>query len=171
MPGASGPSDAAARTLYYWGTVERAAAEHWTTQRLWEAIHAQAAAAGPNAPVPTVQDVSRLRASAGAALRAADQLAAAPPTDAFASDYFAVAPFARPLAERNSMPVLQARLPYTVMTDAGDVEERFLSVMYRGALPVTVGQVMDDMWAAAAGAAKDYDVELLDVGDPSFLEL
>lgn len=151
------------RALYYWSQIRSAAAQGWTTAQLWESIRSHQEATGEAAPRVSAIDVGNLRANAAAIERSAAAFERQAGDNAVTSDMIAVAPWARPLDQRNTIPMWQVRFEHTIEGPQGE-RTQWRSVVYRGTLPPTVGQLRASVEADAAAMAADYETDHVGVG-------
>jgi hypothetical protein len=151
------------RALYYWSQIRSAAAQGWGTAQLWESIRSHQEATGDPAPRVSAIDVGQLRAQAAAIERSAAAFERQSGDNAVTSDMIAEAPWARPLDQRNTLPMWQIRFEHTVNGPQGD-RTQWRSTVYRGTLPPTVSQLRAEVEADAAAMALDYNTEHVSTG-------
>lgn len=156
------------RAMQYWGVIEHAARERMNTADLWAAIRDQAAAAGLDRPGVTAQDVSRLRGIAGSIRGADRQLDRANAEYGLTGAMISRAPWARDFAAMNTSPMHQVRFEHQ-FTREGEPVTEWRSVMFQGALPTTVAELMAALDFDAQQMADNYGYEHVGIGAVSIL--
>lgn len=156
------------RAMAYWGVIEQATRDRLGTAEIWQAIREQAAASGLDSPGVTAQDVSRLRGLAGNVRATSARLENADTGYALDSTMIARAPWARPLAERNTLPLYQVRFEHTTENN-GETTTEWRTVMFRNTLPTTVGELIDALQQDAEQMADDYGYTHVGIGSFSIL--
>lgn len=156
------------KAMAYWGVIEQATRDRLGTAEVWQAIREQAAAAGLDSPGITAQDVSRLRGLAGGVRATATRLENAEPEWGIDGGMIANAPWARPLSERNTLPLFQVRFEHTVQNN-GQTTTEWRTVMFRNTLPTTVGELTEALEQDAEQMADDYGYTHVGIGSFSIL--
>lgn len=167
MPNPLGVAD---KALFYWGDIESGTLSGESTADIWARIRARAETMGLDRPGITAQDVSKIRAAAGQVRAAGTRLGSAPDEESLISRYVGLAPWSRPLEERNTHGMWQVRFEHTVSGDNGD-ETNWRTVMFKGQLPNTIGELRAQIEQDAQALADKYGVDHLGVGTMSILEL
>ena len=160
MPGLSPEGQAA---LPYWGVVEEAATKHWTTAKVWDALHAKAAEYGLESPGVTVRGISALRGVAGAIQARGQQLTNMTDSRPLLGRYWTQAPWARTPAEQRVNPMQQVRYQHTFIRDGQQVTV-WRTSMLEGKAPRTVGELRAKVASDAVNIANKYGVESVGVG-------
>jgi hypothetical protein len=163
-------SQAAKDALPYWGEIRNAAANHLTTQQLWQSIRFAQERLGSQGYGPTLLGVSELRGRAGAIQRAADELAAASPRKNLTGRYVTQAPWARSTAVQRVDPKYQATFAHQSLKD-GEQVTTWRSVIFSGQLPPTIGAFQQAIDEDAIALADDYDEEHVGVSDIQLLAI
>lgn len=140
-----------------------------STSSLWDVIKAAAPDEAAFRSLRFAAGLSTLRGMHNAAVNAQAALGRAQPEWTLGSDMIATAPYARSLAERNTLGRWQVRVPITGRTRAGAELTKTITVMYQGALPATVGELVDDATGSAVNKSIASDFEPLGSGIPSIL--
>lgn len=159
-------STAAIDALPYWSAVRNAAANHLTTQQLWESIRVLQEQYGTIGRGPTVQGISALRGIAGAIVRSADEFAALPDTKTLRGFSITRAPWSRPIGQQRGNPMYQVQFLHTFSLN-GDEQSAWRTIAFDGRLPRTVGELREQVDQDAESMADDYDVEHLGVDNIS----
>jgi len=142
----------------YWSEIFGGAALGQTTQTLFSNIRDRAAQLGLSTVGVGASAISTLRGYAGRMLGAAKSLNAAPDNTALTSSHYAEAPWARPLAEQNTMPIYHLSFDHTIEVDSGDTVTRRQTIILTGMLPGTIGDLR--------GMAEDEAALLAAEGSP-----
>lgn len=146
------------KALFYWGTIQRAAAEHMSTAELWAAIREQSGTSRGEPIGFTAADISTLRGYAGRIEQRAQALGALSRSDAITADVVGLAPYARGLDQRNASPEYHVRFVLTTVDSAGNQDFRWATSRYRGTLPATMGDLLDSLTNDAIGISQGYGV-------------
>lgn len=150
------PSGVRPSSLALWGAIEGAVAQHASTADVWSAIKAAHQAEGGTGPRITVREVNILRGQAAAIRNASVALNAANPAHGFdGGQLTSTAPWARPQAERNALPMFQVRFQHTVQVN-GQTQTEWRTVFHQGALPPTVGDLLANTEQRAQQMAAEY---------------
>lgn len=157
-------SEAAIAALPYWSAVRNAAANHLTTQQLWESIREVQERFGTVGHGPTVQGISQLRGIAGAIVRTGDELARLPDTKTLRGFTVVRAPWARPTAAQRANPAYQVQFQHR-FSIGGEESTQWRTIMFEGRLPRTVGELREQLDQDVLSLSDDYDVEHLDATD------
>ena len=160
------------RLSAYWGVIQRAVTERRTTAELWADIRAAAAQMGRESPGISAAQVGRERGRAAAIRNAGDQLArveaAAERTGtdpALDASVIAEAPWARPLPERNALPMWQVNFDLTLTTAEGETFTTTVSSILRGPdIPDTLSGLHDAVAEDAEAMAEKYGHSLVGTG-------
>lgn len=145
-------------TLQYWGSILNAASNHASTAEVWAAIRAQNEGTGQSGLNAGFADVSRLRAAAGAQVRAMESLSRTPDHIALDPANWSVAPYGRDLDQRNTLGIFQVNVKHVTIGDHGE-ETAFRMVTFRGALPATAGELRDAIDQDSQAMADQYGTE------------
>lgn len=146
------------RALAYWGPIEHAVGERATTADIWAAIR-QSSGTSKGEPIGfNSADLSVVRAYAARIRNAADTLAGATGNQGVTAGMVAEAPWARPLAERNTLPMWQVRFEHATRNAEGVIETAWRTAVYTGSLAPTVDDLASDVEGDAIGIAAEYNV-------------
>ena len=158
--------------LMYYGRILAGTLAGANTAEIWAGIRAQAEAFGLPRPGISIGTVSMLRRLAGAEARAMRGVGGADPTDNPLT-HASVAPWARPLSQRNAAPSYTVRFAVAGQTDENG-NQLYRSVKYNAAnMPATVAALQADLIVQNAAMAADYGTEdggilpVLDDGSPA----
>lgn len=163
-------SNAAVKALAYWGVIEYAANNRFTTADLWNALRDEAERLGLSSPGVTVRGVAQLYGLAVANQSAARRLERQRDQFAVTANLIGHYPTERPLTEQNALGMWQVRFQHTTLTETGEFTE-WRTVMFRGALPATVGDLRDAVEADANELAADYGTEHVGIDSLQVLAL
>jgi hypothetical protein len=141
--------------MMFWGTIEGAARDRATTADLWSRLQDHADTQGLSGPGLTLADVNALRARASDFINSERNLARANDSYGIDSSMIATAPWERPMAQQDALPMYQVRFEHHVTVD-GVAQTQFRTVMFRGELPATVGDLMDELEGDAQEMADNY---------------
>lgn len=158
------------RALMFWGTIEGAARDRATTADLWSRLQDHADSLGLSGPGLTLADVNALRGRASEFINAERSLTRASDDYGIDASMIANAPWQRGIAERNALPMYQVRFEHQVIID-GVPQTKFRSVMFRGQLPATVGDLEDQIEGDAQEMADNYEEEHGGIGAISVLRV
>jgi hypothetical protein len=157
-------SAAAIAALPYWSDIRNAAANHLTTEVLWQSIRDTVERYGVIGSGPTVQGVSQLRGVAGAIVRSADELASLPDSKVIKALSIVRAPWARSPSVQRADPRYQIQFVHTFKV--GEQEQsQWRTIMFEGRLPRTVGDLREQVDQDVLSLSDDYDVEHIDASD------
>lgn len=134
----------------YWSEILGGAAQRLGTAELFVNIRARAAELGLPSVGVGASVVSTLRGYAGRMLGSARALNAAADSATLTSEHLAEAPWARPLAQQNTMPVYHVSFDHTIQLDDGSTVTKRQNITITGALPDTVGDLRDQIASEAA---------------------
>jgi hypothetical protein len=170
-------SDAGRAALGYWASIQRAVANRETTAQVWDRIKAdQAAGVSGGRPV-TLQGVNEIR-SAAARVRNSSEAFGAARADSEASgldrvissDMMSTAPWSREEQALSTLADYTVRFEARMTSPLGKEFTQMLTAVFpAGALPATVGDLIDELgsFAPASGSLADGTFE--GVGDVSIL--
>lgn len=158
------------RTMAYWGAIEGATRNGATTAEVWQAVRDAASSLGYDSHGATIQDIAKLRSRAVSMVRADRALERSANNEAVRAETFAVAPYARDLAERNTTAMYQVRIQHTTETD-GRIETNFRTITFTGSLPSTIGELRDQVEQDAEAMADQYHVAHVSVSGISILAI
>lgn len=144
------PREFTPQELKYWGVIRGAAADKLTTAQLWDRIKAYEAASGTVRPSSMFSAVPALRSLGVQARIAGEKLSKAADQAAITAEHIAPELNARPLHQQALAPKYIARFKVTVVTAAGEAI-RWLSYIFHGRLPTTVGQLRSFLTLQAPG--------------------
>jgi hypothetical protein len=157
--------------LWAWGFVDQAARNGWSTKQLWDSIKA----AEPNNPAWRSTQfgagLSTLRGIAGSMENARAALAGADPGVAPHSSMIAEAPWSRTVAEQNAAPIFQAQTAVTMRDEFGRTFTRDITYTWRGGLPSTAGQMVQEPTDDAENRTLGYEFTVLSVSTPRVLRV
>lgn len=134
----------------YWSEIYGGAAQRLSTAALFENIRARAADLGLPSVGVGASVVSTLRGYASRMIESARQFGRASDGDALMGTHIAEAPWARSLAEQNTMPVYHIGFDHTIELEDGSTVTKRQTIIISGALPDTVGGVRDLVASEAA---------------------
>lgn len=143
----------------YWSEILGGAAQRLSTADLFVNIRARAAELGLPSVGVGASAVSTLRGYASRMIGSARALNAAADALALTSEHVAEAPWARTLAEQNTMPIYHVSFDHTIQLDDGSTVTKRQNLTITGTLPGTVGDLRDlvaseaALMAAEGGAA------------------
>lgn len=147
-----GPAKSA---LPYWGVIEHAAQQGYTTSQLWQAIRDTAESFGLERPGVGVVGVSQLRAIAGQIQGRSAQLAELPDGRRLYSTLWSNAPWQRSQGERSANPMYAIRFQHSFTRD-GEPATEWRTIMQYGRPPRTVGELRAMTESEAVNMARDY---------------
>ena len=147
--------ESAKAALPYWGVIEHAATQGYTTQQLWAAIRETAESFGLERPGVGVVGVSQLRAVAGQIQARSAQIAELADGRRLYSTLWSDAPWQRSQGERSANPMYAVRFQHQFTRDGEPVSE-WRTVMQYGRPPATVGELRATTEAEAVNMARDY---------------
>lgn len=157
-------------SLQYWGSIEGAVRTGANTAQVWDAIRSHQDALGDSAPAIDIRDVSRMRTRAAEIRESSRQLASTDPIGPVLGNYMAVAPWARDLADRNTLAIYQVRFEHT-FEDEGQVTSQYRTVTFQGQLPPTVQDLYDQVDNDAEAMADEYGTAHQGIGNISILAI
>lgn len=160
------PNFGGTRASVFWGTAQRAAAEHMTTAQYWDALREHSESLGLDAPEISAVQASQLRGQAGAWQRSRESLQASALGTAITGDMIHTAPYSRDLAARNTFGSWQVQFAHSFNGPEGESSE-YRTVLFSGQLPYTVQELYDLVEQDAMLMANDYDVEHVGISDLS----
>jgi hypothetical protein len=159
-------SDNARSALWAWGFVDQAARNGWSTKQLWDSIKA----AEPNNPAwrdtRFGAGLSTLRGIAGGMENARNALAAADADVAPHRSMVAEAPWSRTIAEQNAAPIFQAQTAVTMRDEFGREFTRDITYTWRGGLPSTAGQMIEEPTDDAVNRTLGYEFTVVGMSTP-----
>jgi hypothetical protein len=147
----------------WWGTILAAAREKATTAQVWGAIRDYADQAGLAIPSNLFAEVNRMRSMASGLRVSSERLDRARPSDAITASMIGSQVYQRSPTERTLAPLYHVRFEM-VSSQAGTTSRDWYTLEYSGALPGTVGSLMDDVLDYALGLSAGYGVEFREVG-------
>ena len=159
-------SDAARGALKYWAQIEAGAQAKLTTAQLWDSIRLVATEQGLETPGASAIGVGQLRAYASSIRNSSGALGAALDTfrndgidSAIPSAQMSTAPWSRVQAEMNTLAKYQVRFEYQSIDAAGVQQTQWMTQLFRGAIPTTVGELLASMqtYGQLAGTAPQGD--------------
>lgn len=157
-------TQAAIDALPYWSAIRNAAANHLTTQQLWEGIRAVQETYGTIGRGPTVQGISALRGVAGSITRSAEHFATLADSKSLRAVTITRAPWARTPGAQRANPAYQVQFLHTF--NVGDEQQQqWRTIMFEGRLPRTVGELREQIDQDVLSLSDDYDVEHVDATD------
>lgn len=139
----------------YWGVIQASAAARENTAQLWARIGAFEQAQGLTRPTGLFLAVSAMRSLAVTQRVAASVFSKAGGDAALTSAMIAPAVNARPLGDQALAPWHVVRYEVNTLTDAG-ASTQWLTMMFRGNLPATKGELIDQITAAGLDSATGY---------------
>jgi hypothetical protein len=149
---------------WWWGTILAGAREHETTATIYQRIQSQAASAGYGLPSDIFQQVNRMRSLASGLAYASESLEAAPDDYAITSGMIGQQIYARSGADLQALAArYHVRFELTTMTALGPQTD-WRTLDYGGDLPLSVGELRDDVEAYAQGLSDAYGDEYGSVG-------
>lgn len=125
----------------YWSEILGGAAQRLGTAELFTNIRARAAELGLPSVGVGASAVSTLRGYAGRMLGSARALNRAADQVALTSEHIAEAPWARPLAQQNTMPIYNVTFEHTIERLDGSIVTKFQNMTITGIPPSTVGDL------------------------------
>lgn len=167
MPNPDGIDPAA---LKYWGVIEGAVAQRLNTADIWSLINDQAEAAGLSRSGLRLQDFNTMRGMAAGLRNGGERLAAADPAFGIAENMIGTAPWHRTAAQQDALAMFQVRFAHSTIVD-GEPQTDYRTVMLRGALPATVGDLYDLVDADAFEMADNYGAEHAGISDLSIIRI
>jgi len=145
-------SDAAKSALKYWAQIEAGAQAKLTTAQLWDSIRLVATEQGLETPGASAIGVGQLRVYAASIRNSSAALGAALDTfrndgidSAISSAHISTAPWSRVQAEMNTLAKYQVRFEYQSIDAAGQQQTQWMTQLFRGAIPTTVGELLASM--------------------------
>jgi len=159
-------SDAARAALKYWAQIEAGAQARLTTAQLWDSIRLEATEQGLAGPGVSALGVGQLRSYAASIRNASATLGKAIGIlqgdgidSAIDSSQLSTAPWSRVQAEMNTLAKYQVRFEYQSVDAAGQTQSQWMTQLFRGAIPATVGELLDSMqtYGQLAGTAPQGD--------------
>lgn len=142
--------------LAYWGEIEYAAANRFTTADLWASLRQAASNLGLESPGVTLAQVNELRHLATGIQAGSRRLERIDPSSSITdARLIAEAPWSRSLAERSALPMYQVRYQHTIDGPNG-VETAWRTSTFKGALPRTLGDLLDAIGEDAENLADKY---------------
>lgn len=139
----------------YYGVIASAAGERASAADLWALISAYEEQEGISRPAGLFQAVNAMRSVAVASRNAGEALAAAPDSTVIDASMIAEAINSRPLAEQALAPSFTIRYEATVLVD-GEEQTVWRSIIQRGALPLTKGDLVDLVVGQFIDDSADY---------------
>lgn len=164
-------SENARSALWAWGFVDQAARNGWSTRQLWDSIKA----AEPDNPAWRSTrfgaGLSTLRSIAGGMENARAALASSDPGVAPHHSMIAEAPWSRSLGEQAAAPIFQAQTAVTMRDEQGREFTRDITYTWRGGLPSTAGQMIEEPRDDAINRTLDYEFTVLSMSTPRVLRI
>lgn len=139
----------------YWGVIQSAVSDRLSTAALWAKIIAFETAQAITRPAGLFQAVSQMRSLAASQRNAAGILAAAAEDQAIDARMISQAINARPLGDQALSPLYVVRYEATVLTSEGE-STAWYSLMMRGTLPATKGELIDQITGDGIDLATGY---------------
>lgn len=134
----------------YWSEIYGGAAQGLSTSDLFVNIRQRAADLGLASVGVGANAVSTLRGYAGRMLGAARSLNAANDASVLGAGMIAEAPWSRPLAEQNTLPIYHVGVDVTIQQEDGSVIGKRQTIGITGSLPPTVGDLRSYIQQQAA---------------------
>lgn len=155
---------------FYFGAIQHAVNGHETTEEVWNAVREQAEATGLDSPGINAAQVSKMRGEARALRTANTNLGNADPQWGLSASMIGRDPLGRPESERGALGQWAVRFNHQTVRE-GEVRNDWRTVMFRGALPPTVGDLYADVDFGAQNFASDYGDEHVGISDLTVMEM
>jgi hypothetical protein len=149
----------------FYGFILAGAAGGLTTHDLWSAVQ-NAAVEQTGSPLSgvSVMDMNVLRGLAGSQLEAARQFAAASDVQGITSTMWANEIDQRPWAERQANPQYLVRFEHSFLDAEGNVGTEWRTTVWED-LPMTKGDLLDQLQDDAEGMSEKYSTQTTGVGN------
>lgn len=157
------------RAMQYWGPVERVVNAGGSTEELWAAINAHAAALGYERAGVSATDMNWLRQQAVANREASNRLAALGPDDRIDGPAVPRAPWGRPLQQQVAVPMWSARFEHIFTDSNGQEQRKWRYTTGTGTFPRSRRELERAINEDAERLANDYEVEHVGIGAYSLL--
>ena len=143
----------------FWGQIEAAAAAHMDTATMWQTIRDQAAQLGMEGPGVSAAAVMRLRGYAGQIVAASEAFDRSNPAYAIDASMVSQTPWSRSLEVQALAPMYQVRYQAFGTDAEGNDASSWLTTVYTGTLPDTVGGLADSIFSSASDIVATSDGE------------
>lgn len=150
------------KALGLYQSIVGGASEGMTTADIWSALQDVADRSGQTLSGISATDVSRLRAAAGAELRATANLADAPFGSTIDASMISTAPYARDPLVMDAAPRFNVTISLNTLSEGVSALSHYV-VSYTGFLPPTTDQLLNDLEAQAAELGAQYGFEAGDI--------
>lgn len=156
-------------SLAYYGAILGAAQGGANTQDVWAAVRAMSEALDGGYPLPSIQDVSRMRSHANSEINATNTLARADAQQRIESTMIGLPPYARDANERQLSQRWQVNFEHHTRDSEGNLSVEWKTVMF-GSMNMTVGELRDRVENAGQAIADKYGVEHVGIGQINLIE-
>lgn len=157
------------RAMQYWGPVESVTLQGGSTEQLWEAINAQAAALGYERAGISATDVNWLRQRAVANREANSRLSGLGADDRIDGPMIGQAPWGRSLNQQVAVPMWSVRFEHIFNDDNGDEQRAWRTSTFTGSVPRSRRELEDALGEDGDSLAEEYGVEHVGIGSYSVL--
>lgn len=157
------------RAMQYWGPVEHVVNAGGSTEDLWAAINAHAAALGYERAGVSAVDMNWLRQRAVANREANNRLAALGPNDRIDGPAVARAPWGRPLQQQTAVPMWSVRFEHIFTDSNGDEQSAWRYTTGTGTFPRSRAELEAAISEDAERLADEYEVQHVGIGAYSLL--
>ncbi len=159
-------SAGAQKLLAYWGNIQSAVASRASTAELWSTVQAAAAADNYSIAGATAIDMGQLRALAAGNRNAMEAFGRAGQDATITDTMLGSELYARFSTAANPEPQYFVRFEHLI-TENGQQTTVWRTDVFRGLLPPTKGQLLEQLNADAQGLADEYNQAHIGIGSVS----